>query len=55
MVIAAFNMLTNGDFYRDPGPDPTGHANLPKSGHEQSANSKPLDTASLWGPFTNTA
>ena len=21
MVIAAFNMLTNGDFYRDPGPD----------------------------------
>jgi transposase len=21
MMIAAFNMLTNGDFYRDPGPD----------------------------------
>jgi transposase len=48
MVIAAWNMLINGDFYRDPGANYYTARQPPAPMREQSANSKHSDTESLW-------
>lgn len=47
MITAAHNMLTNGDFYRDPAPTTTPPTSPPEPNPEQSTNSNPSATESL--------
>ena len=46
MIIAAYNMLTNGDFYRDPGADYYTDTSPPRPKPARSTNSKHSDTES---------
>ena len=46
MVIAAWNLLVNSDFYRDPGPDYYTARQPARTRARASANSKPSDTES---------